>query len=94
MKYESDNIRIKDQDEISGEMEEQITRLQDKMVEVMQSEKVKVQVALSLFATLYAKTARGMMDLPKDVAIEAITGVLEMHYAEDEDYKGEVQWLN
>ena len=92
MKYESENIRVKDQDELDGELDEQLTRLKGKLVDVMNEEKVKLQVALSLFATLYTQTAHDMMELPKEIAIEAITGVIEMHYAEDE--MEEVRWLN
>lgn len=92
MKYESENIRVKDQDELDGELDEQLTRLKGKLVDVMNEEKVKLQVALSLFATLYTQTAHDMMGLPKEIAIEAITGVIEMHYAEDE--MEEVRWLN
>lgn len=92
MKYESENIRVKDQDELDGELDEQLTRLKGKLVDVMNEEKVKLQVALSLFATLYTQTAHDMMGLPKEIAIEAITGVIEMHYAENE--MEEVRWLN
>ena len=92
MKYESENLSVKDQDEIDGEMDEQLTRLKSKLVDLLNEEKVKLQVALSLFATLYTQTAHDMMDLPKEIAIEAITGVIEMHYAEDE--MEEVKWLN
>lgn len=92
MKYESENIRVKDQDELDGELDEQLTRLKGKLVDVMNEEKVKLQVALSLFATLYTQTAHDMMGLPKEIAIEAITGVIEMNYAEDETE--EVRWLN
>ena len=92
MQYESENIRVKDQDELDGELDEQLTRLKGKLVDVMNEEKVKLQVALSLFATLYTQTAHDMMGLPKEIAIEAITGVTEMNYAEDETE--EVRWLN
>ena len=92
MKYESENIRVKDQDELDGELDEQLNRLKGKLVDVMNEEKVKLQVALSLFATLYTQTAHDMMELPKEIAIEAITGVIEMHYAENE--MEEVRWLN
>lgn len=92
MQYESDNLRIKDQDEIDSEIDEQLVRLKSKLIDVMNEEKVKLQVALSLFATLYTQTAHDMMGLPKEIAIEAITGVIEMNYAEDETE--EVRWLN
>ncbi len=92
MKYESENLRIKDQDELDGELDEQLVRLKSKLIDVMNEEKVKLQVALSLFATLYTQTAHDMMGLPKEIAIEAITGVIEMNYAEDETE--EVRWLN
>lgn len=92
MQYESDNLKIKDQDELDGELDEQLVRLKGKLIDVMNEEKVKLQVALSLFATLYTQTAHDMMGLPKEIAIEAITGVIEMNYAEDETE--EVRWLN
>lgn len=91
--YESENLKIKDQDELDDEMDEQLTRLKSKLVDVLNSEKVRLPVALSLFATLYTQTARDMMELPKEIALEAITGVIEMNYAEYEE-RGTAQWLN
>lgn len=92
MKYESDNVRISDKEEMTDEIDEQMSRLQDKLFDVMESEPVSLQVALSMFATFYVKTAKELMGMPKEVALEAIAGVIEMSYGEDE--REEVKWLN
>jgi hypothetical protein len=94
MKYESENMTITDQDDINDELEAQLSRLKDAMAEVLMAEKVRLDVALSVFATMYAKTACDYMELPMDVALEAITKTLEMHYEDDDYNEGEVQWLN
>ena len=92
MKYESDAIRITDNDEIPDELDNQIVRLRSGIVDVLQGEKVEIQVALSVVATMYINIAKGMMDLPKEITLEAITQAIEMAYAEDE--MEEVEWLN
>ena len=103
MKYESETMKISDQDEISDEMDEQISRLKEKVCDVFMSEKVETQVALSIFATMYVRTACDMMGLPKAIAKEAIDQLIEMHYAsEGEPDDAEMhfanmekpQWLN
>lgn len=90
MEFESENIRIVDQEGVPEEVDAQMSRILKKINNILRDEDVNVQVALSLFATMYAKTACGIMELPKEVAIEAITGVLEMYCVDDED-RGELQ---
>lgn len=92
MKYESDDIRITDSDEIPDELDNQIVRLRAGIVDVLQGEKVEIQVALSVVATMYINIAKGMMGMPKNITLEAITQAIEMAYAEDETE--EVRWLN
>lgn len=92
MKYESDDIRITDNDEIPDELDKQIVRLRAGIVDVLQGEKVEMQVALSVVATMYINIAKGMMEMPKHITLEAITQAIEMAYAEDE--MEDVEWLN
>jgi len=94
MKYESENLTITDEAEISDELDEQIVRLKDALASLLTKENIRLDVALSVFATMYARTACDYMELPKELALEAITQTLEMHYADDGFNKGEVQWLN
>ena len=92
MKYESDNLKITDQDEMLDDVDKQIVRLRAGIVDVLQGEKVEMKIALSVVATMYINIAKGMMDLPKEITLEAITQAIEMAYAEDE--MEEVEWLN
>jgi len=94
MKYQSENLTISNQDEISDELDEQIMRLRDALASLLTKENIRLDVALSVFATMYARTACDYMELPKELALEAITQTLEMHYADDGHNKGEIQWLN
>jgi hypothetical protein len=92
MKYESDNIKITDQDGVSDEVHEQVMRIKEAISEVLQDEQVRYDIALSIFATMYVRVACDYMEIPQDIALEAITKTLEIYYADDE--MGEVQWLN
>jgi hypothetical protein len=94
MKYESENLTITNQDELSDELDEQIMRLKDALSSLLTKENIRLDVALSVFATMYARTACDYMELPKELALEAITQTLELHYADDGYNKGEMQWLN
>jgi hypothetical protein len=94
MKYESENITITDEAELSDELDEQIMRLKDALSSLLTKENIRLDVALSVFATMYARTACDYMELPKELALEAITQTLELHYADDGYNKGEMQWLN
>jgi len=94
MKYQSENLTISNQDEISDELDEQIMRLRDALASLLTKENIRLDVALSVFATMYARTACDYMELPKELALEAITQTLEMHYADDGHNRGEIQWLN
>ena len=92
MKYESDDIRITDNEEIPDELDKQIVRLRAGIVDVLQGEKVEMKIALSVIATMYINIAKGMMGMPKHITLEAITQAIEMAYAEDE--MEDVEWLN
>jgi hypothetical protein len=94
MKYESENLTITNETELSDELDEQIMRLKDALASLLTKENIRLDVALSVFATMYARTACDYMELPKELALEAITQTLNMHYADDGYNKGEVQWLN
>jgi hypothetical protein len=94
MKYESENLTVTNEAELSDELDEQIMRLKDALSSLLTKENIRLDVALSVFATMYARTACDYMELPKELALEAITQTLEMHYADDGYNKGEMQWLN
>jgi hypothetical protein len=94
MKYESENLTITNEAEISDEIDEQLVRVKEALSSVMVKENIRLDVALSVFATMYARTACDYMELPKELALEAITQTIEMHYADDGYNKGEMQWLN
>ena len=94
MKYESENLTITNEAEISDELDEQIMRLKDALSSLLTKENIRLDVALSVFATMYARTACDYMELPKELALEAITKTLDMHYEADVFNTGEVQWLN
>jgi hypothetical protein len=94
MKYKSETMTITNEAEISDELDEQIMRLKDALSSLLTKENIRLDVALSVFATMYARTACDYMELPKELALEAITQTLELHYADDGYNKGEMQWLN
>jgi competence transcription factor ComK len=94
MKYKSETMTITNEAELSDELDEQIMRLKDALASLLTKENIRLDVALSVFATMYARTACDYMELPKELALEAITQTLEMHYADDGYNKGEMQWLN
>jgi hypothetical protein len=94
MKYESENLTVTNEAELSDELDEQIMRLKDALSSLLTKENIRLDVALSVFATMYARTACDYMELPKELALEAITQTLELHYADDGYNKGEMQWLN
>jgi len=94
MKYKSENMTITNENEIPDEIDEQLVRVKEALSSVMVRENIRLDVALSVFATMYARTACDYMELPKELALEAITQTLEMHYADDGYNKGEMQWLN
>lgn len=93
MKHEFEHLSISDQDDIDDELDAQICRLRDKIADVLMNddEPVPTEVALSIFATMYVRTAHDMMELPLEVAKLAINSTLDLHYADDE---GEGKWLN
>jgi hypothetical protein len=93
MKYESENITITDQDGVSDEIEEQVTRIKEAFIKTLNTEKIRYDIALSIFATMYARTACDYMELPQDIALEAITKTLELWYMDDFEME-EGQWLN
>lgn len=95
MKYESENLRISDQDEdLDPKVDEQVSRIKAKFADILNEEKCTMDVALSIMATMYVVTCHRMIGMPKEIALEAIKGAIEMQYAEDDDDRGEVQWLN
>ena len=86
MKYESDSLRISDQDEdIDPKIDEQIGRLKEKIADIFTEEQVRHDVALSVLATMYVVTCHRIIEMPKEIAIEAIKGAIEMQYAEDDE---------
>ena len=93
MKYESENITIVDQDGVSDEIEEQVNRIKEAFIKTLNTEKIRYDVALSIFATMYARTACDYMEIPQDIAVEAITKTLELYYMDDFEME-EGQWLN
>jgi hypothetical protein len=94
MKYESENLRITKLSEVEEEIEEQVTRVRDAIFTVLQDENIRYDVALSIFATMYARVACDHMELPQKIAHEAITKTLELYYKDDFNEMGEVKWLN
>ena len=94
MKYESENLRITELSEVEEEIEEQVTRVRDAIFTVLQDENIRYDVALSIFATMYARVACDHMELPQKIAHEAITKTLELYYKDDFNEMGEVKWLN
>ena len=94
MKYKSENMTITNENEIPDEIDEQLVLVKEALSTVLVKENIRLDVALSVFATMYAKTACDYMELPKELALEAITQTLNMHYADDGYNKGEMQWLN
>jgi hypothetical protein len=94
MKYESENLRITELSEVEEEIEEQVTRVRDAIFTVLQDENIRYDVALSIFATMYARVACDHMELPQKIAHEAITKTLELYYKDDFNETGEVKWLN
>ena len=94
MKYESENLTISNQDDVPDEVDEQLVRVKNALASVLIKENIRLDVALSVFATMYARTACDYMELPKELALEAITKTLDMHYEDDVFNTGEVQWLN
>lgn len=98
MKYESENIRITDEmDGLDPKIETQINRIKAKFADILNEEKCTMDIALSIMATMYVVTCQRMAGVPKEIALEAITGAIEMQYAEDddeEDNEGEIKWLN
>lgn len=96
MKYESENIRIIDQEEnIDEAIDAQIMRIKTKFAEVLHKEQPRDDVMLSILATMYIVTCHRIMGMPKEIAKEAICGAIDMQYAEDEmDERGTAQWLN
>ena len=105
MKYESDSLRIRDQDEdIDPTLDEQIGRLKDKIADIFIDEQVRHDVALSVLATMYVVTCHRIIGMPKEIALEAIKGALEMQYAEQDEQPDDAEmhfanmekpkWLN
>lgn len=104
MKYESETLRISDQDEdIDPAIDEQIGDLKEKIADLFTAGEVRHDVALSVLATMYVVTCHRIIGMPKEIAIEAIKGAIEMQYAEEEDISDEdihfatmekPKWLN
>jgi hypothetical protein len=104
MKYESESLRISDQDEdIDPAIDKQIGDLKEKIAEIFMKDEVRHDVALSVLATMYVVTCHRVIGMPKEIALEAIKGAIEMQYAEEEDMSDEEmhfatmekpKWLN
>lgn len=97
MKYESENLRIRDEaEDIDPEIDAKMIRIKKKIIQILDEEELTLDMVLSLFATMYVLTAHRVMEMPIEVALEAITGALMMQYAEEEmaKHKGDMQWLN
>lgn len=92
MTYQSENLTIRSQDDIDEELDALIMRVKERVVDALMEEQVPAEVALSIFATFYSRTACEMMELPIHVAKEAINVTLDLHYADKE--KDGVEWLN
>ena len=85
MKYESENLRIKDEEEdIDPALDEQISRIKGAIADIFAEEEVRQDIALSVLATMYVVTCHRIIGMPKEIALEAIKGALEMQYSEDE----------
>lgn len=93
MEYESDNLKIIE-DGIPADIDAQITRIREKIGHVFNEEKVSTSVALSIIATLYVNVAKGMMEMPEEVAIEAMVQTIKMAYYDEDEDRGEIKWLN
>ena len=86
MKYESENLRIKDEEEdIDPALDEQISRIKGAIADIFAEEEVRHDIALSVLATMYVVTCHRIIEMPKEIAIEAIKGAIEMQYAEDDE---------
>ena len=105
MKYESENLRISDQDEdLDPKLDEQIARVKSQIADIFTEEKVRHDVALSVLATMYVVTCHRIIEMPKEIALEAIRGAIEMQYAEDDEQPDDAEmhfanmekpkWLN
>jgi hypothetical protein len=105
MKYESENLRISDQDEdLDPKLDEQIARIKSQIADIFTEEQVRHDVALSVLATMYVVTCHRIIEMPKEIALEAIRGAIEMQYAEDDEQPDDAEmhfanmekpkWLN
>ena len=105
MKYESENLRIKDEEEdIDPALDEQISRIKGAIADIFTEEEVRHDVALSVLATMYVVTCHRIIGMPKEIALEAIKGALEMQYAEQDEQPDDAEmhfanmekpkWLN
>ena len=105
MKYESDTLRISDQDEdLDPKLDEQISRIKSKIADIFTEEQVRHDVALSVLATMYVVTCHRIIEMPKEIALEAIKGAIDMQYAEGEEQPDDAEmhfanmekpkWLN
>lgn len=93
MEIKLDGVKVIDQDEeMEDEIVEQMERIKRGFVKVLQKEDPDLQVIISVLASMYVTTACDMMELPKEIAINAIVGAIELRYSEDET--GEGQCLN
>ena len=85
MKYESENLRIKDEEEdIDPALDEQISRIKAQIADIFAEEEVRQDIALSVLATMYVVTCHRIIGMPKEIALEAIKGAIEMQYAEQD----------
>lgn len=105
MKYESENLRIKDEEEdIDPALDEQISRIKAQIADIFAEEEVRQDIALSVLATMYVVTCHRIIGMPKEIALEAIKGALEMQYAEQDEQPDDAEmhfanmekpkWLN
>lgn len=105
MKYESENLRIKDEEEdIDPALDEQISRIKGAIADIFAEEEVRQDIALSVLATMYVVTCHRIIGMPKEIALEAIKGALEMQYAEQDEQPDDAEmhfanmekpkWLN
>ena len=62
----------------------QISRIKAQIADIFTEEEVRQDIALSVLATMYVVTCHRIIGMPKEIAIEAIKGAIEMQYSEDE----------
>lgn len=85
-------INVKSSEQIDQETKDEMDMLKHGIADLFIDNEVEVETAISVLVTLYVITAKEMMGMDKEEAIQAITTAIELSYAEDE--KENLQWLN